>query len=194
MAAAGTIVRDTAVLVLVDMQERLAATMPRRSEVIDAAVFLARATRILGVPIVVTRQYPRGLGDTVAELAAAAGDLAPVDKVSFSCPSEPAFRERLAELGRRQVVLAGMETHICITQTALALRAEGAEVHVVADATCSRREADHRVALERLRAAGVVVTTAESVVYEALGEAATGEFRLVLDAVKARGIEPTPDR
>lgn len=188
MAAAGTIVRGSVVLVLVDMQERLAATMPRRAEVVDAAVFLARAARILGVPVVVTRQYPRGLGDTVPELAAAAGGVEPVDKVSFSCPSEPAFRERLSELGRRQVVLAGMETHICITQTALALLAEGAEVHVVADATCSRRDADHQVALDRLRAAGVVVTTAESVVYEALGVAGSDEFRLVLDAVKARGL------
>lgn len=188
MKVGSVIDRDSAAFVLVDMQERLAATMPRRAEVVAAAVLLAGAASILDVPVLVTRQYPKGLGDTVPELASTVVEVPPVDKVSFSCPAEPAFRQRLADLRRRQVVLAGMETHICIAQTALALLAEGYDVHVVADATCSRRDADHLVALDRLRMAGAVVTTAESAVYEALGEAASNEFRLVLQAVKERGI------
>lgn len=188
MTTGGVVRRESAVFVLVDMQDRLAATMPRRAEVVSAAVLLARAASILGVPVIVTRQYPQGLGDTVPELSAVTGDLEPVDKVSFACPAEPSFARRLSELRRPQVVLAGMETHICITQTALALLAEGYEVHVVADATCSRRDRDHEISLDRLRAAGIVVTTAESVVYEALGEAGSGEFRSVLEAVKERGI------
>lgn len=184
---ASTVSRDSAALVLVDLQSRLADAMARRDSVVGAAVFLARAASILGMPVIVTRQYPKGLGDTVPEIAAVTiGE--PVDKVSFSCPNDPSFRTRLADTGRRQVVLAGMETHICITQTALALLAEGRDVHVVADATCSRREADHAVALDRLRAAGVTVTTAESVVYEALGAAGTPEFGAVLEAVKHRGL------
>jgi len=187
MSSASTLDRDSVVLVLVDMQDRLAGVMPSRDAVVAASVLLARAAEILGVPVIVTRQYPKGLGDTVAEIAEVThGE--PVDKVSFSCPAEPAFRERLEGTGRRQVVLAGMETHICITQTALALLEDGYAVHVVADAACSRRDADHSVALDRLRAAGVVVTTAESAVYEALGVAGSAEFGAVLDAVKARGL------
>jgi nicotinamidase-related amidase len=177
--------RADAVLVLIDMQESLAAAMQRRDSVAGTAALLARVARLLDVPVIVTRQYPEGLGDTVAEVAEAVADLAPIDKVTFSCPAEPAFADRLASLGRRQVVLAGMETHICVTQTALALVADGYRVHVVADAVCSRRDADHEIALDRLRAASVEVTVAESVIYEALGRAGTQEFRAALGYVKA---------
>lgn len=175
-----------AVFVMVDMQCALAEAMARRAAVVGTAALLARAARILGVPVLVTRQYPRGLGDTVPEFAAVLGEHEPIDKVTFSCLAEPAFRERLESPGRRQVVLAGMETHICISQTALALVAEGYEVFVAADAVCSRRDADHEVALARLRAAGVQVTVAESVIYEALGRAGTPEFKAILELVKAQ--------
>jgi nicotinamidase-related amidase len=178
--------RTEAVLVLVDMQERLAAAMAHRESVVAASALLAYVARELAMPVIVTRQYPQGLGDTDAGILAAVGEQAPVDKVAFDCLREPAFCERLEATGRRQVVLAGMEAHICITQTALALRAAGYAVFVVADAVCSRREADCDVALDRLRGAGVVVTTAESVIYEALGEAGTLEFKAVLQLVKAQ--------
>lgn len=180
--------RQDAVLVLVDMQCALADAMERRDTVVGASELLARACAILDIPVLVTRQYPKGLGDTVPELAEATGAAAVIDKVTFSCLAEPAFRERLEGLGRRQVVLAGMETHICITQTALALLAEEYRVHVVADATCSRRGTDHKQALDRLRSAGVQVTVAESVIYEALERAGTPEFRSVLELVKAHPV------
>jgi nicotinamidase-related amidase len=183
-----TVHSDRSVLVLVDMQCRLADAMARREEVVAACVLLAGAARILGIPVIVTRQYPRGLGETVPEIIAAVGDSTPIDKVEFSCLGEPAFRERLSEPGRREVILAGMETHICVTQTAIDLMAEGYGVHVVSDAVCSRRERDHAGALDRLRAAGAVVTCAESVIYEALGRAGTDEFRAVLELVKAHPI------
>lgn len=181
----GLIRRDDALLVLIDLQSRLADVMSRRDAVVAAAVLLARCARVLGIPVLVTRQYPRGLGDTVPELLDAVSDAAVVDKVHFACPAEEAFREELQRSGKREVVLAGMETHICVLQTALALLEAGYEVHVVADATCSRRDADRDVALDRLRAAGVTVTVAESVIYEALGQAGTAEFRAVLEVVKA---------
>lgn len=180
-----TVSRTDAILVLVDMQCRLADAMERRDRVVATSVLLATVARLLEIPVIVTRQYPKGLGDTAPELLEAVGDVEPVDKVTFSCLGEPAFGERLAATGRRQVVLAGMETHVCVTQTAFDLLADGYAVHVVADAVCSRRDADHRVALHRLRAAGVVVTTAESVIYEALERAGTPEFRAALEAVKA---------
>jgi len=178
--------RSAAVLVLIDLQERLAAVMGRRAAVVETAVLLAGVARELAMPVIVTRQYPEGLGDLVPELSSAALEGDPVDKLSFCCTKEPAFGERLADTRRSQVVLAGIETHICVAQTALALRGSGHDVFVVADATCSRRDEDHAVALDRMRAAGVTVTTAESVIYEALGRAGTPEFAAVLTLVKGR--------
>lgn len=176
--------REDAVLVVVDVQDRLASVMPRRDTVVASSVLLLRAAHELGMPSIVTRQYPQGLGDVVPEFAEVIGGATVVDKTSFDCLREPAFADALASSGRRQVVLAGMESHICVTQTALALVTEGYGVHVVADAVCSRRDRDRDVALDRLRTAGVTVTVTESVIYEALGEADTPEFRAVLGLVK----------
>lgn len=183
-----TVSAGDAVLVLVDVQERLASAMSRRDEVVSGCLLLARAARILGIPVIVTRQYPRGLGEVVPEFTPLVADAVVVDKVAFDCMREPAFASALDASGRRQVVLVGMEAHICITQTALALLGEGYDVHVAADGVCSRRDRDRDGALDRLRAAGVVVTTVESVIYEALGEAGTPAFREVLALVKEQPI------
>ena len=182
---------DGLVLVVVDVQDRLAAVMHRRDAVVRVAGILVRAAAILHAPVIVTRQYPKGLGDTAPELivvldsvAASGSPLVAVDKMDFDCMAEPTFRDALAATGRTHVALAGMETHICVTQTALALAADGYMPHVVADAVCSRRDPDHEVALARLRAAAVDVLPSESVIYEALGRAGTREFRAVLEVVK----------
>lgn len=186
----GLVHRASLVLVIIDVQEKLAAAMERREHVVATAVRLVRLAELVGAPIVVTRQYPAGLGDTVPEIAKAledAGRTVPVtvvDKMSFCACDEPSFLEALYETSRSQVVLAGMETHICVTQTALTLAKKTYPVHVVADACCSRRVADHETALERLRLAGVVVTTAESVMYEAVSCAGTDEFKRLLAIVK----------
>lgn len=188
MVSGGIVSRRSAVFVMIDMQHRLADAMPRRDEVVGTSVLLAHVASALGIPVIVTRQYPAGLGDTVLQLVDALGPHEPVDKTSFDCTLEPAFRAKLDASGRHQVVLAGMEAHICVTQTALALASIGREVYVVADAVCSRRDVDCDIALHRLRAAGVVVATAESVIYEALGRAGTPEFKAVLELVKAHPI------
>lgn len=187
----GLVTRDDLVLVVIDVQERLAAVMSRRGEVVRTVGRLARTAAMLGAPIIVTRQYPEGLGPTVAELdalfqglAAEGAEVTEVDKTAFCCAAEPGFSEVLRQTGRTQVVLAGMETHICVTQTALALAREGSEVFVVADACCSREQTDHSLALDRMRAAGVNVVTSESVMYEAVGRAGTDEFRRLLAIVK----------
>jgi nicotinamidase-related amidase len=186
----GLVHRASLVLVLIDFQERLAAAMERRAEVEATVVRLVRCAELIGAPIVVTRQYPDGLGDTVPGIARAleeAGRTVPVtvvDKTSFCACDEPAFLEALYETSRSQVVVVGMETHICITQTALTLAKKTYPVYVVADACCSRRDADHLTALDRLRTAGVVVTTAESVMYEAVSRAGTDEFKWLLAIVK----------
>jgi nicotinamidase-related amidase len=182
--------RDSAVLVIVDVQERLGAVMPRRASVLDAAVKLVRTAAIVGVPVMATRQYPAGLGDVEPVLRAALESVeattpvSHVDKVAFDCFAEPAFAEAVVASGRKQLVIVGMETHICVTQTALTALRSGFDVHVVADACCSRDAGMHDIALERMRVAGVVVTTAESVQYELVGVADTDEFRALLRIVK----------
>jgi nicotinamidase-related amidase len=183
--------RDAAVLVLVDIQEKLAAAMPERERVLAVAARLARAFALVAAPVMITRQYPRGLGDTeraleqvLVEIAQEGSTVMSVDKTAFCACREPAFLEGLAACGRCQVVVAGMETHICVTQTALDLASRGYSVHVVADGCCSRDARVHDIALDRLRSAGVVVTASESVMYELIQRADTDEFRFLLKIVK----------
>jgi nicotinamidase-related amidase len=183
--------RDDAVLVVVDVQERLAAAMAHGETVISAVSRLARTAALLGMPIIITRQYPQGLGCTVPQLDVLVTRLKEegaqvdqVDKTTFSCAAEPAFMEALERTGRRQPVLTGMETHICVAQTSLALMELGFDVQVPADACCSREELAHQVALDRMRDGGASITMSESVMYEAVGRAATEEFRRMLAIVK----------
>jgi len=179
------------VLVIIDLQVRLAAAMEDPGAVVAAARLLIGAAGILGAPVIVTRQYPQGLGDTVPELRAAldayvvgGGHLSYADKTAFCCASEPEFATALAATKRHHVLVAGMETHVCVAQTALALAHTGHLVHVAADACCSRHVYDHEIALARMRASGVIVTTAEAAVYEAFGEAGTPEFKALLALVR----------
>jgi nicotinamidase-related amidase len=190
--SAGALVdRREAVLVLVDMQEKLARAMSEREHVLAAAVRLARAFALVAAPVIVTRQYPQGLGDTepaleeaLVQIAEQGATVIGIDKTAFCCCREAAFLDGLAAYGRSQVVLAGMETHICIAQTALDLASRDYSVQVAADACCSRDGRMHDIALDRLRAAGVVVTASESVMYELVERAATEEFRALLKIVK----------
>jgi nicotinamidase-related amidase len=158
-------------LVIIDIQERLAAVMPEREAVIRKAGILVEAAARLGVPVIVTEQYPKGLGPTAPELAASLpAEAVRVEKTAFSaCDSLP--------LTRPQVVIAGMEAHVCVLQTALELVAAGREVFVVADAVCSRAGANSANALTRLQMAGVVITNTESVVFEWLRDANHQHFR-----------------
>jgi len=184
--------RSDAVLVVVDVQQRLAATMQRRDDVVAGAARLVRTAQLVGVPIVVTRQYPEGLGETDPVLAEvlrhveeSGHSVQHADKVAFDCFSDPGFARILSASGRSQVVLAGMETHICIAQTALHAVRSGLDVQVAADACCSRDSAANDLALERMRAAGAVVTGTQAVMYELVGEAGTDEFRALLQIVKS---------
>ena len=184
--------REDAVLIVVDEQERLASLMDRRASVASATGKLVRTAGLVGVPIVVTRQYPKGLGEseaglvrTLADVEEAGSTVTHIDKLAFDCFREPRFTRAVTALGREQLVIVGMETHSCITQTALSALDAGFDVHVVADACCSRDQATHDVALDRLRAAGATVTTSESVMYELVGEAGTDEFKALLAIVKS---------
>lgn len=180
--------REKALLLIVDIQERLAAIMPRKGEIVASAVFLARASRALGVPVLLSEQYRKGLGPTVPEvLGALGGAPEPIEKMEFSCVLSPLIREALlARPERSQVLVAGMEAHVCVFQTVLDLLCLGCQVHVAADAVCSRYDRDAEAALRGMGAAGANVTTAESAVFQLLVRAGTPEFKSVLPLVKER--------
>jgi nicotinamidase-related amidase len=170
------------VLVVIDIQERLSAVMlpAARARMIRNTRILLEAAARLGVPALVTEQYPKGLGPTEAEVA---GMLPPgtprLEKTCFSSASSEPFTAALAAGGRSQVVIAGMESHVCVLQSALELRAGREEVFVVEDACCSRSQENHANAMRRLRAAGVVVTNTESVLFEWLRDARHEHFKAI---------------
>jgi nicotinamidase-related amidase len=176
--------RDDAVLLVVDIQERLAAVMAEREKVVANAAHLIAAARLLGVPAILTEQYPKGLGPTVPELRAALDPAQPVEKMTFDCCGEPAFAPALEATGRSSVIVCGMETHICVLQTVLGLLAQGLSVHVAADAVCSRNPENARIALELLRDAGAVVTCTETVMFQLLVRAGTPEFKAIQARVR----------
>ena len=174
-----------AAVVVVDAQVRLAAAMP--PETVARTVKYVRAllacARELGLPVLASEQYPRGLGPMLAEIRELLPS-APFQKLHFSCADDAAFSAALSASGRRQIVIAGMETHVCVYLTARDLVATGHEVHVCADAVSSRTEEHRRVGLEMCRAAGAIVTTAETSIFDLLGVAKTAAFDRVAPFVK----------
>jgi len=176
--------RDGAALLIIDIQERLAAVMERRDEVVRNTLHLVELARLLALPVVVTEQYPRGLGRTLPEIAAALPAHLPVEKVSFDCCGEGSFKEQLRGLRRRSIVVTGMETHICVLQTCVGLLRGGYDVHLVQDAVCSRTESNRRSGVEYVRDAGGAVTNTETVLFQLLGVAGTPEFKAISQRIK----------
>ncbi len=175
---------ENSVLVVIDLQEKLMATMPRRDDTLAAARRLIAVAGILEIPTVMTLQYVKGLGPVCEELREATAHLSPIEKTAFSCCGADGFQDRLAELDRSRVILCGVETHVCVLQTAMDLLAAGRSVYVCADAVCSRRDSDAAVALERLRDGGAVITTVESAVFEVLRDARSEHFKACLPLLK----------
>ncbi len=182
--------RETSALLIVDVQERLMPVIHDGAAVLERIGFLADVARLLGVPVLVSEQYPQGLGPTVETLRARVPAWDPVVKVEFSCAPNPVFAARWAALRRPQLVVAGIEAHVCVAQTALELAASGTRVFLAADATGSRRPLDAAVALDRMRAGGITVTTAEAVAFEWLRRAGTGDFKAVSALVKGTAERP----
>lgn len=180
----------TAALLIVDIQERLAAVMaPEDRAVAERNVgILVELARRLHIPVVVSEQYPKGLGPTVPAVAqaVAAPDLAVrrIEKVEFGCTEAPAFAEVFQELARPLWIVAGMETHVCVYQTVRGLVDAGATVHVPRDAVVSRTPENHAVGLSLIDRAGGIVTATEVVVFDALGRAGTDDFRALSKLIK----------
>ncbi len=169
-------------LLVVDMQEKLVPIVENRDAVLRNTGILVEAAAAVSVPSSVSEQYPKGLGHTVPELAAAGART--FEKVEFSCARNAPLAEHLKSADRPQVVVTGVEAHICVLQTALDLREAGYEVFVVADAIGSRRADSREIALARMQAAGVVAVTTEMVVFEWLETAEAPAFRALSKLIR----------
>lgn len=171
---------DHSALVVVDVQERFRAAIDGFDDMLVNVERLVRTFRILNLPILVTEQYPRGLGHTVPELLAAIGDLGDgtiPEKTAFSSMGCAGVPERLQQSGAETVVVCGIETHVCVNQTVHDLLAAGYAVHLPVDAVSSRRPSDRRAAIERLVCAGAVRSTAEMAAFELLRDAQHPSFK-----------------
>ena len=175
----------TSQLVLIDVQEKLCRAMPAGSlgELLHNSANLLQAAHLLDIPIIHTEQYPHGLGATHAQLATWLDSDRRVEKTCFSCCAEPTFMAKLHG-DRHQIILAGMEAHICVLQTALHLQALGRQVFVVEDAVLSRKLENKANALARLRQAGVIVSNTESVLFEWLKVAEGEAFKQISRLVR----------
>lgn len=176
--------RARSTLVLVDFQERLFPHVHEHERLLARIDLLIHAARLMRVPVLLTEQYPKGLGRTIGEIRQLLPDEQPLEKIEFSCVPAPGFMEALSAFGRDQIVLAGIEAHICVAQTALDLSSRGENVFVVADATASRRPLDAQTAMLRMERSGLTVLTAESVVFEWLRRAGTDEFKALQPKLK----------
>ena len=177
--------RANTVLLVIDVQERLAAAMDpaRFAQVLKNNEILVETAKTLGLPVVATEQYPKGLGPTVPSLRQALA-AEPTAKTAFSCVAVEDVANRLREGGRKQVIVTGMETHVCVYQTVRDLLGDGFIPFVPRDAVLSRTPENHETGLALMREAGATVTSTETVVFDLLGAAGTPEFKKLSGLVK----------
>jgi nicotinamidase-related amidase len=176
--------RDNTALLIVDIQEKLAAVMKQRDAVVKNCIHLVELAKMLHVPIVVTEQYPKGIGHTVEEIKHALPAYQPIEKLTFSCCDEPSFTHMIKSLNKKTLILTGMETHICVLQTCIGLLQSGFYVHIVKDAICSRTKENWKTACEYMRDAGAVISCTEAVLFQLLKTAGTEEFKTISKRIK----------
>jgi nicotinamidase-related amidase len=178
------LIRAKAALAVIDIQERLLPAIFEGDRVVQNTVRLIKGARILGVPVLVTEQYKKGLGATTAAIAAQIEGLAQMEKIAFSACGAAGFNQALKAKKISDVILCGIEAHVCVSQTCLDLLDKGFRVFVVVDAMSSRTTDNHFIAVERMRDAGGVVVSTEMVLFELLEKAGTDEFKQILTLVK----------
>lgn len=179
-----SLTQSSTALLIVDVQDRLAPSIGGIDGIIKRNKALVRAAKRLDVPIVVTEQYPQGLGHTDSGLAAAVDGAAVYEKIHFNAAAEPAFCDIMEQTNRTDIVITGTEAHVCVLQTALGLAELGYNVWYCVDAVGSRNDQDKGVALERVKAAGISVVTTEMVIFEWLQRAASPEFTDLLPTIR----------
>lgn len=176
--------RDTTALLIIDIQEKILSAMNNAEMVVDNTLKLIKGFKILNIPIFYTEQYPKGLGPTASVLLEELHGLSSIQKLTFSCFGADNLFARLIDNKISQVVVAGIESHVCVQQTALDLIANGFQVNVPADAVSSRRALDYDISLRRLARHKAEITTTESVLFELLNICGTDEFKAISKIVK----------
>jgi len=180
------LVPEQCTLIVIDIQEKLLPPIFQKEQLVRNAQLLIRAAGILKIPAMVSTQYAKGLGQTVPEIASLLSGTEPIDKTLFSCFGSEAFCSALKRLPgqRTTLLLCGMESHICVAQTALAALREGYLVHVASDAVSSRTEWNWKIGLERMRSAGAIISSTEMMIYETMRASSSAAFKELLPFLK----------
>ncbi len=176
--------QDNSVMMLVDVQGQLAQLMYRKEALFDCLEIIIKGMKTLGVPIIWLEQIPAKLGPTTERLAMLLEGQQPIEKHAFSCCAEPAFMQAFEACGRRNVLLTGIETHICIFQTGMDLIAQGCRVQVVADCVSSRTPENRQIGLDRLARAGAEITSVEMAFFELMKTARCDAFKQIVPLIK----------
>jgi nicotinamidase-related amidase len=176
---------EDCVLVVIDIQEKLLVRIHERERLVRNSQLLIHLANVVSLPVLVTTQYSKGLGPTVPDILSLLPGATPLDKLAFGCFGNGEFCSAISVLsGRNTLLVCGMETHICVMQTALGALNQGLNVHVAADAVGSRTELNWKLGLERMREAGAVISSTEMMIYELLGKSGSPAFKEMLQYLK----------
>jgi nicotinamidase-related amidase len=178
------ILKEKSIGVVIDIQEKLVPAMEESMTLVDNSKKLIQGMQILGLPLLVTQQYSKGLGETIAEVKELISDFQHIEKKDFSCFDEPVFAEKLALSGASNVIICGIESHVCVLQTAVDLKAAGYNPIVVMDCVSSRSFDNVDLAAERFRMEGITMTSYESILFELTRSAGAAEFKEISKLVK----------
>ena len=174
--------REETGLIIIDAQTGLMKAMDPevKQKTVNNTKLLIASAQKLNIPLILTEQYPKGLGKTLVEIQEALDNYQPIEKVCFSCYGNEEFKSKLKQLESvKEVILAGVETHICVAQTALDLLAYGYKVYVLSDAICSRRKLEWQTGLRLMERAGAIITTTETIIFQLLVRAGTEDFKFI---------------
>ncbi len=179
-----TLDKEKALLVVVDIQEKLAVAMKKRKKVEQNTSILIKAAAVMNIPVIATEQYPKGLGHTTEAVKMNLKDHTLIEKIDFSCCGEDSFTKAVKKSGKTQIILCGMETHVCVWQTCLGLLNAGYIVHLASDAVSSRSKDNYLAGVGLMRDAGAIISSTETVCFQLLVRAGTDEFKAVSKLVK----------
>jgi len=176
--------RDQCIGLVIDIQERLFPHMDQKEDLLRKSLMLLEGLKILNVPLLVSEQYPRGLGSTLKAVRETLGAVPALEKTAFSCCDEPGYIQAMEDLGPKTIIICGIEAHVCVMQTCIDLLESGYTPVLVEDCISSRNSEDKRVAIHRMRSEGAVISTCESILFELTRKSGTEEFKAISSLVK----------
>lgn len=176
--------KESTIGLIIDFQERIVPAMSNQEQLINSTKKLISGLQILSVPLIATQQYTRGLGETISDISTLINDFGPIEKKTFSCYDEPLFLEALEKSEAKNVIICGIESHVCVLQTAVDLKDAGYNPIIVLDCVSSRSIESVNIALDRFRFEGIMVTSFESVLFELTASAGAPEFKSISSLVK----------